>query len=133
MSLLSNKLRKGVDPATGNETLTYWCQGCKMSHSIRTKGPNAWGWNGDVDKPVFTPSVLATSGHYVPGHKPGDSCWCDYKREHPEDQDTFGCTRCHTFVGCNGAAPGEVIFLSDCSHELAGQVHPLPDLPEWMR
>lgn len=133
MSLLSRKLRKWADPATGNEGLTYWCQGCKTTHSIRTKGPTAWGWNGDVEKPVFTPSVLSTSGHYVPSHKPGDSCWCDYKREHPDEKDdTFGCVRCHTFVGCNGAQPGQVIFLGDCTHELAGQVLPFPDLPDYM-
>ena len=132
MSLLSRKLRKWANPATGEEGLVYWCQGCRMTHSIRTVGAYAWGWNGDVDKPVFTPSVLATSGHYVSSHKPGDSCWCDYKREHPEDQDPMGCARCHTFVGCNGAQPGEVIFLGDCTHELAGQVLPLPDLPDYL-
>ena len=34
---------------------------------------------------------------------------------------------------CNGAQPGEVIFLSDCSHALAGTVQPLPDLPSHAR
>lgn len=133
--MLSPKLRKWSDPTSGQEGLIYWCQGCKMTHTIRTKGAGScWSWNGDAVKPVFSPSVLATSGHYVPSHKPGDHCWCDYLREHPEDKDgTFGCNRCHTFVGCNGAQPGEVIFLSDCSHELAGQVLPLPDLPAYLQ
>lgn len=83
---------------------------------------------------MFTPSVLTTSGHYVSWHKPGDRCWCDYVREHPEDADAaFGCHRCHTFVGCNGAQPGEVIFLGDCTHALAGTVQPFPDLPDYMK
>ena len=35
-------------------------------------------------------------------------------------RDIVECQRCHTWVGCNGARPGEVFFLSDCSHELKG-------------
>lgn len=34
---------------------------------------------------------------------------------------------CHSFVSCNGAQPGEIVFLSDSTHHLAGQVRPLPD------
>ena len=136
MSAISKKLRTWADPATGREGVTYWCQGCKSSHSICTKGGapgQAWQWNGDAERPVFSPSVLARSGHYATGHKPGDSCWCTYKAEHPEDPDSFECVVCHTFIGCNGAQPGEVIFLSDCTHALAGTVQPFPDLPEYMQ
>jgi hypothetical protein len=134
MSQLSSKLRKWANPANGDEGLHYWCQGCKSAHSVKTKGNEAWGWNGDVEKPVFTPSVLITSGHYVSGYDPKHGCWCDYAREHPEDaENSFACRRCHTFIGCNGAQPGEVIFLGDCTHALAGQVLPLPDLPKWMQ
>lgn len=133
MSRLSSKLRRWVDPATGREGLTYWCQGCQSAHSICTKGAGAWGWNGDVERPVFTPSVLSTQGHYVSWWKPENGCACDYEREHPEEDHTgMRCGRCHTFVGCNGAQPGEVIFLADCTHALAGTVQPFPDLPEWM-
>lgn len=117
MSMLSSKLRHWVDPATGHEGLIYWCQGCESSHGIRTKGPDAWGWNGDPERPVFTPSVLTT---YTPGG--------GLPRE-PDDPPE----RCHTFVGCNGAQPGEVIFLSDCTHNLAGAVQPFPDLPEYLQ
>lgn len=55
---LSSKLRKWADPANGTEGLSYWCQGCNSWHSIRTKGATAWGWNGDMLRPTFTPSVL---------------------------------------------------------------------------
>lgn len=134
MSPLSSKLRKWANPTNGEEGLTYWCQGCKSAHGVKTKGVDAWGWNGDVDKPVFTPSVLTTNGHYVAGRDPAKKCWCDHIKEHPEDaREGFSCQRCHTFVGCNGAQPGEVIFLGDCSHALAGQVLPFPDLHDWMR
>lgn len=134
MSQISSKLRNWENPATGEAGLIYWCQGCKTSHNVKTKGAGAWGWNGNVDQPVFTPSVLTTSGHYSPRHKPEDGCWCTHVFEHPEDADEgFKCQRCHTFIGCNGAQPGEVIFLGDCTHALAGQVLPLPDLPIHMQ
>lgn len=135
MSLLSSKLRKWSNPENGDEGLSYYCQGCKSNHTIKTKGNGAWGWNGDVDKPVFTPSVLSTSGHYVSGQpQPPDCFICNEHAAHPEeDHGGYKCRRCHTFVGCNGAQPGEVIFLGDCTHELAGQVLPLPDLPDWMK
>lgn len=115
--MLSRKLRKWADPASGQEGLLYWCQGCNSAHSIRTAGPHSWGWNGDVERPAFSPSVLTT---YTPGG--------GLPRE-PDDPPE----RCHTFVGCNGAQPGEVIFLSDCTHALAGTVQPFPDLPEHMQ
>jgi len=119
MGAISSKLRKWTDPATGNEGLTYWCQGCESPHAIRTKGDGSWGWNGDVERPVFTPSVLVTYPA-VPDAEPGFEEWRTERR-------------CHTFVGCNGAQPGEVIFLGDCTHALAGTVHPLPDLPAYLR
>lgn len=125
--MISSKLRKWADQASGQEGLIYWCQGCKSTHMIRTKGgPSSWGWNGDAERPVFTPSVLVTGVKQMTEEQHEA-----YLRDGvlpPAEQ-----VHCHTFVGCNGAQPGEVIFLSDCTHALAGQVHPLPDLPENMR
>lgn len=112
MSRLSSKLRKWAAP-NGDEGLTFWCQGCNQAHGIRTKGGGAWGWNGDAERPVFSPSVLTT--------------WSDHSTSSPTEH------RCHTFVGCNGAQPGEVIFLGDCTHALAGTVQPFADLPDWMQ
>lgn len=97
----------------GQAGYSYWCQGCKSAHSVVTEGPGAWGFNGDLLKPVFTPSVLVTIDFPA-----------GYVRE-PDDPPA----RCHTFIGHSGAQPGEVIFLGDCTHELAGQVLPLPDRP----
>lgn len=100
---------------------TYWCQGCKSHHTVRTMskvGGAVWGFNGNHEKPTFTPSVLVTNGHFSSRHKPGDPCWCS-----TQDAD-FKCQRCHTFI-----TDGMVNFLGDCTHELAGQTLPLPDLP----
>jgi hypothetical protein len=108
------KLRCWNNPATGHEGVRFWCQGCNVSHSLRTVGPAPrWAWNGDMELPVFGPSILSRCD--IP----------DGKRE-PDDPAAV----CHSFVGCNGARPGEIIFLSDSTHGLAGSVQPLLDFPE---
>lgn len=72
------------------------CPGCKEIHV-----PNqTWGFNGDLDKPTFTPSILVTH----PG-KPSP--------------------RCHSFV-----TDGKIQFLNDCTHELAGKTVELPEWEE---
>ena len=133
MSLLSNKLRKWINSDNSDEGFSYYCQGCNSAHTIKTKGAGAWGWNGDMEKPVFTPSVLVTGVDFTEKGRADYDAWfaADCPQPPPpafESKDM----RCHTFVGCNGAQPGEVIFLSDCTHALAGQVLPFADLPEWM-
>ncbi|WP_218150927.1 DUF6527 family protein [Caulobacter sp. UNC279MFTsu5.1] len=57
----------------------FYCPGCNQTHQVRIgqgDGPR-WGYNGNRDKPTFTPSLLIRSGHYVGGGQPGN-CWCDY-------------------------------------------------------
>lgn len=106
----------------GQGTLSYYCQGCEGIHSVRVEGEGAWGFNGDYERPTFTPSVLVRSGHYI---QPGD-CWCSFN-ERTGRKTSFKCMLCHTFI-----RDGMVEFLSDCAHELAGQTLPLPPLPpEW--
>ena len=75
------------------ETYQFWCPGCKCLHCARTKGKQGpiWEWNGSMDKPTFSPSILY---HGVEGHRP----------------------RCHIFV-----RDGRIEFCSDSAHELAGK------------
>lgn len=131
MSKISTKLRKWVDLATGDEGLTYWCQGCDSIHSIKTKGNGAWGWCGNVNRPVFSPSVLLKSTRFTEKGEAELEAWCangmPFTKGHKFDSIPYSC---HSFVGCNGAQPGEVIFLSDCTHKFAGQTVALPDFPE---
>lgn len=87
----------------GRDAVSFRCEGCGGAHTVTITGPGAWQYNGDPERPVLSPSVLVRYGL------------------EPDAQ------RCHSFVGCHGAAPGEIIFLSDCTHDLAGQVRPLPD------
>lgn len=65
-------------------------------------GPT-WIWNGDTERPTLIPSILTTVG------KPNCS--------NDPDETYFVC---HSFV-----TDGQVQFLSDCTHEFAGQLKPL--------
>lgn len=121
-TILSPKLR-----GLGGGVLTFWCPGCNERHAISCEAPGKngarWSYNGNPDKPTFSPSVLVRSGHYVDGDKA--SCWCTYNAEHPDEPDKFHCVICHSFV-----KDGRIQFLSDCTHPLAGQTVDLPDFPE---
>lgn len=99
-------------------TILYRCP-CGDTHAINR---TTWSFNGDVERPTFSPSVLATSGHYVPAHKNDGSCWCTYAKEHPDEKLPVSCYRCHSFV-----QDGVVQFLGDCTHALAGKSVPLED------
>lgn len=98
---------------------SYWCQGCEEMHAVNS----TWQFDGNLDAPTFSPSVLITSGHFLPGWK-WPNCWCTYNASHPDKPAVFKCSRCHTFI-----KGGMVQFLPDCTHALAGQTLPLPDLP----
>jgi hypothetical protein len=118
MGRLSAKLRSIEGGRIG-----FWCPGCEEMHVIRVGEGGGWGYNGDPERPTFTPSVLVTSGHFAPGWA-GPNCWCTYYAEHPEEKPDFVCSRCHTFV-----TDGRIQFLSDCTHALVGLTIELPNLP----
>lgn len=65
--------------------------------------PKSWTFDGNLERPTFTPS-FAHSGGSVPG-------W-----------------RCHYML-----TKGVLHFQADCSHAMAGQSVPLPELPEAYR
>lgn len=37
----------------------FWCPGCDYAHQIRV---GTWTWNGDLERPTFSPSVLVVGG-----------------------------------------------------------------------
>ena len=93
-------------------------------HGVNT-GADGWNWNGDIDKPTFTPSVLVTTTRFT------DKGEADY-----EEWYANGCkatnvefesepVRCHSFI-----TNGRIQFLSDCTHALADQTVNLPELPQ---
>lgn len=87
--------------------LTFRCLGCGTEHHIQhgaEDGPN-WGWNGSLERPTFTPSVLVTYPGPDAGIPPAPPAVC------------------HSFV-----TDGRIQYLGDCTHHLAGQTVDLPPL-----
>lgn len=81
---------------------SFFCPGCGKTHAVYTKQENnqehpIWGFNGDVNKPTFTPSVAVLSTTKIAG--------------------AYRETRCHSFI-----REGRIEYLPDCDHELAGQI-----------
>lgn len=77
--------------------IAFWCPGCNHAHAVAT---DHWTWNGDVDNPTISPSILVTGGG------------------------VNSRTTCHSFV-----VGGNIQFLDDCTHALKGQRVPLPPFP----
>lgn len=90
-------------------TVLFYCPGCKDSHQIDTA---KWEFNGDFEKPTFAPS-------YLTWLDPNPKANPKYDRDR-KFRDGF---RCHSFI-----KQGNIEFLSDCTHALAGQT---VALPEW--
>lgn len=78
--------------------LGFECPGCGQLHAIPVEGPKAWGFNGSLERPTFTPSLLVR--------------W-EQGPEHTQHV-------CHSFV-----REGQIEFLGDCTHALAGKTVPL--------
>jgi hypothetical protein len=102
----------------------FYCPGCEEMHYVGA----SWGFDGNLEAPTITPSLLVTSGHYSPSFQAGSPCWCTYNAEHPDEPRAFMCERCHSFIRA-----GDIQFRSDCTHELAGKTVPIPPLPAHLR
>lgn len=91
-----NKVRIKSSSAGVVTEVSWYCPGCQCSHYVEIKPHHgskgqSWTWNEDIGEPVIKPSV-----HYV--------------------------GTCHCYVGgVSGEVPGKIVFLSDCTHALAGQ------------
>jgi hypothetical protein len=100
---------------TPETRILWYCPGCKCSHGVPVPPhAKAWQWNGSLEAPTLSPSVLVTSGHYAPNYQ-GGACWCSYKAEDGTPA-PFGCIRCHCFI-----RDGRIEFLGDCSHDYVGR------------
>lgn len=95
----------------GSETLYWKCPGCLFGHSANVKlgsltpaGTPLWGWNGNTECCTITPSYL---------------CWRDADTD--DDGNARPARRCHVFI-----TDGQIQFLGDCTHALAGQTVPVP-------
>ncbi len=80
-----------------------YCPGCKTYHVFDDR----WKFNGDYEKPTFSPSMLIKTN----------------PKDHPHHCSKAPSRVCHSFV-----RNGKIEFLSDCSHEYAGQTIDLPEV-----
>jgi len=47
----------------GGNILWFHCPGCKCTHPFEVDcAERGWTWNGSMDKPTFTPSLLCNQG-----------------------------------------------------------------------
>lgn len=127
MGQISSKLRTWGNPENGEEGVIFFCPGCKSPHTIRTRGNGAaWGWNGNADRPTFTPSVLVTwQEPEALGDRERLNQQIEDRRAGRIDKIPQAERCCHSFV-----TDGLIQFLGDSTHELAGQTVELADWPE---
>lgn len=106
---MKSVLKKIDDHGEHYEALLFACPGCKEFggsglHMLCVNSSihnPSWLWNGSLEMPTLSPSILSRIGK---------------DREHV----------CHSFL-----RDGVFEFLQDCTHSLAGQKVPMPDLPGW--
>lgn len=102
---------------TRYESYEFHCPGCGHSHVYYTKNPEGrpvWSFNGDVNNPTFTPSLLNRWGKHA------DPEW----QEPTEPAPSHGWSgTCHLYV-----TNGQIQYLGDCSHHLAGTTIEMEDI-----
>ena len=94
------KVTTAID-GEGRRRIAFRCNGCGHHHGVPVSGDTAWEWNGDVDNPTISPSIL-NRGPYPEGERV-----------------------CHIFV-----REGKIEYLQDCTHHLAGQTVEMEDVNE---
>ena len=92
----------------------HWCPGCEEMHIL----PDSWTFDGNLEKPTFTPSFK---------HEGIQRVFVDGKWTGEWKRDGNGNTIpyiCHYVL-----TAGMLNFGGDSTHALASQVVPLPVLP----
>lgn len=97
--LVSDSLGRGYD-------LEFYCPGCRGLHRVPVTGERqehrpVWKFNGDLESPTLSPSILRRIGPFPDGHT----------------------DVCHCFV-----RDGTIEFLGDCTHKSAGTTLELPEI-----
>lgn len=87
--------------------VAFWCPGCGSLHHLPIEGPKAWGFNGNIEAPTLTPSILQWWDEFQGDGKP--------QKRHA----------CHSYV-----TDGNIKFLNDSTHNKVNQTVPLDEIPE---
>jgi hypothetical protein len=81
--------------------------------------PDTWTFDGNLEKPTFTPSVRITGIQT----ETRDGKWTGRWKKNEAGEPLQLC--CHYFL-----TAGQLQFCADSTHALAGKTVPLPDLPD---
>lgn len=108
----------------GEGRYSFYCPGCDQMHIYYVNSPHwykdtqGWTFNGDFNKPSFTPSLLNRTGIHA------RSDW------NPEFEDGTDHTKppystiCHLFV-----TDGVINYCGDCTHDHNGRQNvPMKDV-----
>lgn len=92
----------------------FMCPGCKCPHAVSVSGyEQAWTFNNSLTAPTLEPSIR------VQGTKPITDEEAD--KIMAGQKITQMPMVCHSYI-----RSGQIEFLPDCTHELAGKTVPLP-------
>ena len=97
----------------------FWCPGCDRNHTVRLNGPHKWEWNDSEELPTLQPSVKVTGIEDATNEQ-----YAEYER-YGTPLPTPKEFVCHSYV-----TNGQIQFLSDSTHDLAGNTVDLPEYPE---
>lgn len=82
--------------------LYFFCPGCGCDHWITLSGDKHWSFDGNNESPTVTPSIRV---------------FRPKTEDHPEQ------TICHFYIN-----HGQIQYLNDCVHRLAGQSVDMKDV-----
>jgi hypothetical protein len=114
--MMKTSLRTVSSQGVVYQALAFVCPGCAEGggggsglHILpvnSTEKSPSWDWDGNLESPTLSPSILTRTAPYS------------------ETGEPLGV--CHSFL-----TNGVFTFLGDCTHSLAGQLVPMGDLPDW--
>lgn len=87
---------------TADGTMLWYCPGCECDHGVPVIGGRVWAWNKSTNCPTLSTSILVYAHDISPPFKPQPRCHCFMKE-------------------------GQLQFLDDCGHKLAGKTVPMVD------
>ena len=108
----------------GHEEYLFHCPGCKSEHRIivkwgATSGKSQpeWSFNGNHAKPTFNPSLLIRWTKPITDE--------EHARIMAGEKIQPVQHVCHSFI-----RDGQIQFLTDCTHDLAGKTVDMQDVQE---
>ena len=101
---MANKIIECIDKDKKVYGYMFFCPACGFHHMFNTAYKNSlgaiWNFNGNLEKPTFSPSLLVNKGGIEPK-----------------------IPICHLFV-----RDGKIQYLNDCTHNFAGKIIEMEDV-----